>query len=78
MRVNLRSRIEKLQVAITPKGRVFCMFDDSNQFEHYYGPDLDTRRSRLSRPSMEWGRMISSSSSRGCRRSEGSASALVS
>jgi len=36
--------------------------------QHYDGPDLDTMLS-VSRPSMEWGRTISSSSSRGCRRS---------
>jgi hypothetical protein len=43
MRGNLRSRIEKLEWTMAHKGRVFCMFDDSNQYDDYADPDLDAR-----------------------------------
>ena len=41
----LRRRLEKLEEAIKPEGCVFYFWDDSNQYENYNGPDLDTHHS---------------------------------
>jgi hypothetical protein len=41
MRVNLRSRVEKLEMAIAPKGKIFTAF--------YMGHDQDGGRPRLPR-----------------------------